>query len=461
MRDKLQVQRREAPKRFSAFNLASVLIFIALLSASCQEGFQVLAPMGISSPSPTAANTPALTPLPADSTPSAPTQEQVISTPTLAPTVTPGPLDFAIEEFSQTLGVSDLILFGLNAEDLFNLLISILIVLLGILAGKLIDGFRWLAKYTPTHLDELLLGIIHKQLKWLVALLFLTFATARLTFLSPEFKQLLDLIYFSILVVLVTVLLWNLVDYLLKGPLVRASSPENRTVLVTFTPLLRRVIKVLMIALALAVILQNFGVNLSALLAILGLGGLAISLAAKETLEDMISGFIILVDRPYQVGDRIKIETMDTWGDVESIGSRTTRIRTMDNRLVIVPNSIIGREQVENFTYPDPSYRQNISIGVAYGSDLDLVEEVIAGAVMSIPEVLQDKAPMVEFTEFGDSAIIIRVHYWLNAYANVLVRSDVNKAIYQALEEAGVEMPFVTYDVNLAYKEQQKGEDEL
>jgi small-conductance mechanosensitive channel len=167
----------------------------------------------------------------------------------------------------------------------------------------------------------------------------------------------------------------------------------------------------------------------------------------------MINGFIILIDQPFRIGDRIKIESMDTWGDVEAIGSRTTQIRTIDNRLVIVPNSIIGRSQVENFTYPDPSYRVEVSLGIGYGSDIDQVIEIITNAMLRVPGIMESKPPFVDFLEFGDSAMIFRAYYWLETYEDLRLRTQVNKSISDALEEANVEMPFVTYDVNLAYKE--------
>ena len=434
--------------------LFSLFIFLLIVSTGCQQIYQLPTSPTIRSFSPSPTGTVISTPLPAEDATEQPTEEQVLSTPTLAPTATPSPLDFAIDNLSRDLGINDQVILGLKASDFLDLLFSLVIVLLGSLVGiLLVNGIRWLLKFTPTNLDEQVLKETHRQVKWLISLLLLEYATARLTILTPEIKQWLNLVYFTLYVIVISSLIWRLVAFGLKGPLLRASSPQNRGLLITFTPLLRRTLQFVIISTSLAIILQNFGVNLSALIAILGLGGLAISLAAKETLEDMINGFIILIDRPYQVGDRIRIETMDAWGDVESIGSRTTRIRTLDNRLVIVPNSIIGRNQVENYTYPDPSYRAKINIGIAYGTDLNRVENIIIPAVLNVPGVLQDKAPMVELKEFGDSAMIICVHYWLDAYANILVRSNVHKAILNVLEDEKIEMPFITYDVNLAYTE--------
>jgi small-conductance mechanosensitive channel len=382
------------------------------------------------------------------------TEQQVLSTPTLAPTATPSQLDYVVDDITQRVGIDHLILFGLEGDSLINLLISLFIVLLGSLLGVLVvNAVLWLTKRTPPTFDDRLVESIDGQLKWLITLSLLQFATARLDFLDPVAKQWLNLIYFSLFVLVIASLVMKLIDYGLEGPLIRASSPQNRNLLITFAPLLRRLVQVAIFVVALAIILQNLGVNLSALLAVLGLGGLAVSLAAKETLEDMISGFIILIDRPFQIGDRIKLESMDSWGDVVAIGSRTTRIRTLDNRLVIVPNSVIGRSQIENFTYPDTNYRIDISVGIGYGSDIDQVIETIEKAVLSVPDVLEVPEPFIGFEEFGDSAMVFVIRYWLGSYSDIQVKTKVNKAIYQSLTEANIEMPFTTYDVNLAYKE--------
>jgi len=138
------------------------------------------------------------------------------------------------------------------------------------------------------------------------------------------------------------------------------------------------------------------------------------------------------------------------------IGARTTQILTLDNRLVIVPNSIMGNSQVENYTSPDPSFRVDLSLGIAYGSDIDQALETIEVAILSVEGIMQDKPPLVDFLEFGDSAMLFRVIYWLDSYLDIRIRTKVNKAIVKALDEAGIEMPPTTYDVNLAYKDSSK-----
>lgn len=383
-----------------------------------------------------------------------PTEQPVLETPTPAPTATPGQLDYLVENFTRDAGLNQLTVFGLNGEDLVNVFISVVIILLGGLSALVIvNGLRWFANRTPPKFDNRLVAILEQPLKLLVTLFFLQFATARLELLSPGLKQWLDLIYFAVYVLAFTILAWKLVDYALEDPLLRISSPDKRNLLIAFTPLLRRSLQVLIILTGLAIVLQNFGFNMTALLAVLGLGGLAVSLAAKETLEDIINGFILLIDRPFQIGDRIKVESMDTWGDVEDIGARTTQIRTLDNRLVIVPNSIMGNSQVENYTSSDPSYRVDVSLGIAYGSDIDQVIEILEGAILSVEGINNSEPPLVNFLEFGDSAMVFQIFYWLESYLDIRLRTKVNKAIIEALEEVHIEMPFTTYDINLAYKE--------
>jgi len=441
-------------KIFILSGMELIILLIGAISAGCQADTGHSIPSTLQPIKITPTMAPAQSSASPEETGAQPTEQPVLETPTPAPTATPGQLDYLVENITRDAGLNQLTVFGLNGEDLVNVFISVVIILLGGLSALVIvNGLRWFANRTPPKFDNRLVAILEQPLKLLVTLFFLQFATARLELLSPGLKQWLDLIYFAVYVLAFTILAWKLVDYALEDPLLRISSPDKRNLLITFTPLLRRSLQVLIILTGLAIVLQNFGFKLTALLAVLGLGGLAVSLAAKETLEDIINGFILLIDRPFQIGDRIKVESMDTWGDVEDISARTTQIRTLDNRLVIVPNSIMGNSQVENYTSSDPSYRVDVSLGIAYGSDIDQVIEILEGAILSVEGINNSEPPLVNFLEFGDSAMVFQIFYWLESYLDIRLRTKVNKAIIEALEEVHIEMPFTTYDINLAYKE--------
>jgi small-conductance mechanosensitive channel len=179
--------------------------------------------------------------------------------------------------------------------------------------------------------------------------------------------------------------------------------------------------------------------------AALGIGGLALSLAAQDTIANAIAGFVILVDQPFRIGDRIEIQEEHTWGDVVDIGLRTTRIRTRDNRLVIVPNSTISENQVINYSYPDPRYRIQTHVGIAYGTDIERARSLIIDTVRQIEGVLHDKSVEALYVERGDSAMVFRVRWWIESYVDTRRMFDrMHTALQKALDEAGIECPFPT-----------------
>ena len=177
---------------------------------------------------------------------------------------------------------------------------------------------------------------------------------------------------------------------------------------------------------------------------------IALSLAAQDTLSDMISGFLILADRPYRIGDRIEIQGIGTWGDVVEIGLRTTRIRTRDNRMVIVPNSIIGTNQVINYSFPDPNYRIQTHVGIAYGTNVMEARRIMVDAVRQVEGVLPDKPVEALYIDMNNWAMVFRVRWWIESYADTRRMYDkVHSALQEALDEAGIEIPNDQLDVHI------------
>jgi small-conductance mechanosensitive channel len=307
-----------------------------------------------------------------------------------------------------------------------------------------------IAKRTVTPYDEIYLQTIRPFLRWLFGLITLYIATARLQFLSPAFKQWLGQIYYALVVMLVVIGLWKLVDVFNLWYQDKVQDQNERGGREAALLLGERAVRALIALVGLIIILDHFGFNISALLTAIGIGGLALSLAAQDTIANMISGVIILIDQPFRAGDRIEIQELNTWGDVISIGLRSTRIRTLDNRLVIVPNSGISNNQVVNYTFPDPRYRIQTEIGVAYGTDLRFAREVITKSLKGVEGVIPNMPVDVLFLEWGDSEMVLRVRWWIESYVDARRSTDrVNEHIYQALEEVGIEMPWPTMTVEL------------
>jgi small-conductance mechanosensitive channel len=208
-------------------------------------------------------------------------------------------------------------------------------------------------------------------------------------------------------------------------------------------PFFRRVTMIILVLIVLVILLGHFDVNVSAVVTTLGIGSLAIALAAQEVLSNVISGFIIVIDRPFRIGDRIELEELGTWGDVQDIGLHSTRILTRDNRLVSVPNSLIGKDRVVNHSIPSTQYRVQTHVSVAYGTDIDRARRVLVEAIRAEDWVMKNKSVEALFLEFRDSGLLFRVRCWIETYVETRrVIDKMNTAIYKALNEADIGIPF-------------------
>jgi small-conductance mechanosensitive channel len=157
-----------------------------------------------------------------------------------------------------------------------------------------------------------------------------------------------------------------------------------------------------------------------------------------------------MLDQPFRVGDRIEIQGLGTWGDVVDIGLRSTRIRTRDNRLVIVPNNIISTDQIVNYTYPDPRYRIQIEMGIGYGQDIEKVRQIIIETVRQVDGILHDKPVDALYVDMGESAMIFRVRWWIHSYIDTRRMFDrVNTALQLALDQAEIKTPYNTLSINI------------
>jgi len=378
--------------------------------------------------------------------------EGVVETRTPQPTATPSGIERTVDQIAAQAGLAGAEFLGLAVTDWINLAISLLLVLAGYLIGTwLIRGILpHLVRRTATDLDDAFLAQAGPGLRWLAVVATLDFATTRLGVLSADLKTLLGDIYYVVALLLAFSIAWRSIEMVERWYQRRFEEAGREGEMAPVITLLVRVGRVAVAIVGVIILLDHFGVNVTAFATALGLAGLAFSLAAQETIKDAIAGFIILVDRPFRIGDRIEIQGEGTWGDVTDIGLRTTRIRTRDNRMVIVPNSVISNNQIINYTFPDPRYRIETRVGIAYGTDIEMARSVIAEAVRCVEGILPDKPVDALYAEMGDSAMIFRVRWWVETYADTRrVEDKVLTSLQHALDAAGIECPFPTQSVNL------------
>jgi small-conductance mechanosensitive channel len=203
---------------------------------------------------------------------------------------------------------------------------------------------------------------------------------------------------------------------------------------------------IIMIGLLLGV--SFMGLDLSSLAFVVGALGVGIGFGLQNVVNNFVSGLILIFEAPIQIGDTVEVGAL--MGQVTQIGIRTSRVRTYNGSEVIVPNGDLVSNQVINWTLSDRRRRLKLAVGVAYGTDPDLVTEVLKGVLEADEEVQEDPAPLIVFNEFGDSSLNFDIYAWISDFdVGFSTTHRLNSAINAALAEAGITIPFPQRDLHL------------
>lgn len=329
-------------------------------------------------------------------------------------------------------------------EQVTNLVVTLAIMAAAIIFGQLSTFLLRLLQErvfgrTKTSLDNLIVASIQGPLRIAIFLVGLELALQQLDFLTGDWVETADRIFFVCYLIIAYVALYRVVGDI-------ASWYGKEVVFQTETDLddkflsfFRHLAIIIVTTIIIVLLLDRFGIEADALITTLGVGSLAIALAAQATLSDIIAGFMIMIDRPFGIGDRIELLDIDTWGDVTEVGLRSTRILTRDNRMVSVPNSVIGKGLVVNYSDPSTVYRIETHVGIAYGTDIEFAREVMIEAIKSEEWVMQEKLIEALLLEFGEAALIFRVRCWIEHYVETRrVIDKMNTALYKALNGADI-----------------------
>ena len=220
------------------------------------------------------------------------------------------------------------------------------------------------------------------------------------------------------------------------------SDIDNRAVV-----LFQRFAKLVFFFVALTVVFQHFDIKITGLLATAGIASLAFALAAQDTLANLISGVILMFDRPFKRGDRITLPS-GGWGDVMEIGLRSTKVLSFEQKVIVIPNAEIAKSEIINHSVPDQKIKVKHDVGVAYGSDMHKVKAIIRDILTAHPDILSDPQPDVFFMAFGDSSLDLTIFFWLDNFrSRWRVMDDVNMAIKDRFEADNIEIPFPQRDI--------------
>ena len=212
---------------------------------------------------------------------------------------------------------------------------------------------------------------------------------------------------------------------------------------------LSRIIGYTLIAVGFYVAFQLVGVDLSSLAIIAASLGVGVGFGLQNIINNFVSGIIILAERPISIGDRIEVAGVA--GRVTKIQLRSTTVVTNDNITMIVPNADFISNTVTNWSHGDPKVRIRVPVGVAYGSDLKLLQRLLLEAAAEHPKALRDPSPVVLFTEFGDSSLNFELGVWTQEMTATPIHftSEMNFIIDQKLRENDIEIPFPQRDLHV------------
>lgn len=222
---------------------------------------------------------------------------------------------------------------------------------------------------------------------------------------------------------------------------------ERRNVDASLRNFLRSMIKVVMMILVILAAIQTLGINTTSFLAIFASAGLAVGMALSGTLQNFAGGVILLLLRPYRIGDYITAQGQS--GTVKNIGLFSTQLSTPDNRIIYVPNSAISTSIVDNYSQPT-TRRVDWNISISYGDDVDVARKAILAMLSADKRVLTEPAePMVVVAELANSAVILKARAWCANDDYWGLFWDINEKMYKQLPAEGIHFPFPQMDVHI------------
>ena len=296
---------------------------------------------------------------------------------------------------------------------------------------------------TETTLDDRLLEAVKRPITYALFLLGAYGALQGLP-LPERWTSRLDAVFFVFGAFLLTLGLLRAWGILLTWYSTESAAARDGGAAREFGPLFSKLGKVFLLLVAAIAVFRRFGIDVNSLVVSLGVGSLAVGLAAKDTLANMFAGFALLLDRPFLPGDRIRLASGEL-GDVEAIGMRATRLRTLDETLLVIPNTVLVNARLVNLSRPTRAVTTRLEVGVAYGTDLEQARRLLAEAALSSDKVDSQRPPVVLVARFGDFAVSLLLVFWARDYTEQgLASSEVHEAVYRSFAAAGIEIPYPT-----------------
>ena len=310
-------------------------------------------------------------------------------------------------------------------------------------------------KKTKTELDDQILAIVKGPVFWLI-LTYGVISSLEVLNFSWSVVHALEMIYSVTLIALICWMGFKIFKDVLINWGKRYAEKSETTIDDVLLPLFEKVGMVSIVVIAIISILNLFGVDVTLLMAGMGVAGLVIAFAAQDTLGNFISGMFLLTDRPFKVGDMVLMENGD-YCRVEHIGMRSTKLyNTFDHDMIIIPNNKIANEKVVNLTAPDKRMKVKIAIGVDYKTDIHKAKKIMLEIANSTPGIITEDEfkPIVRLSEFHDSAIQLKMFVWVHKLEEQWkVAGDIREGVLARFRKEGIEIPFPQRVIHMENKD--------
>ncbi len=366
-------------------------------------------------------------------------------------------MNFPMEEIQGHLGIVDKLDLG-PASFLVEhkIIYSVMIFLAFLMLTKFL---RFILSHvlpiftskTKTNLDDLIISRIKKPCIYLVILLGVYIALIPLD-IPGNILSFIDEVILSLAIILFAVVFAKVADAFIDVWGSEWAEKTRSTIDNSLLPIMHKTSKVLFFVFCIILMLKVWGVNVSSLLAGVGIAGIVLGLALKDSLANIFGGMSIVMDRSIKVGDKIKLGTGEI-GIVKDIGLRSTKLKTLDNDTLTIPNGVLAQSVITNYIPSDNKKREIINFSVGYGADIEKVEKVVLKALEKIEGAVYDPKPIVVFREMGESGLNFSAIIWStwqgsSALKEVRgVKIEATKRIYEALNKAKINIPYPTRTV--------------
>lgn len=351
-------------------------------------------------------------------------------------------------------------------QKIIGAIIIALLTFITVVAARFILNIvlKKITVLTKSDLDDKLVAGTQKQIYLLIYLFGLTYLFDYLQALLGEylgvkiFSQ-IDSIFYAVGVLLVTTILIKVFSTIFQWYGQSLSTRLDSRVDDELVPLLDRATKIILYVLSILIILDHFDIDIKGMITVLGVGSLAVALAAQETIANMIGGFIIMIDRPFRTGDWVNLSD-GTICKAHQIGVRSTKFLTLENSLIIVPNAELVKTTIHNITYPYPELRIRIDVGVSYEADIEQVKQVMLDEASKHPDILKSPPPFFRFFEFGDSSLNVTLFCRVpKVDEQFRVGSELREQILIRFRKENIEIPFPQRVVTFVNKDENNKSD--